>query len=77
MRFISLDKRKENIYWYFFASGRGYFVTNTFLLMPVTINGETRWLEKTKIKWKIMSSNSRELFSNKYTYDWRAIEFIN
>lgn len=45
-----------------------------FLWFPLTINGETRWLEKAHIAYRV--NWKYDLFCNKYYY-WEALEFLN
>lgn len=68
MKFISTESRLDN------ASYRNVpFITHKFLWWPVEINGETRWLEKTKIRWKIRFV--RSTFRN--YHEWDAWAFID
>ena len=50
-------------------------IETTFLLFPMTINGETRWLEKASYKLKICRiytiGNSQKLH-----YDWTPVSWI-
>jgi hypothetical protein len=73
MRFTSKQSRMRNIY-YSFNSHRG-FTTNNFLWLPITIDGETRWLEKTKILWRISQSSHQSFISGKYSFYWRPWRF--
>lgn len=45
-----------------------------FLWLPITINGETRWLEKAHIKYKVTLIPS---YTIENSYYWEAIEFVN
>lgn len=45
-----------------------------FLWWPITIDGETRWLETAHILYKVKSSE--DIFCNKYYY-WTPWQFIN
>ena len=45
-----------------------------FLWWPLTIDGETRWLETAYILYRVRQSE--DLFCNKYYY-WSPIEFTN
>ena len=75
MRFISKYSRMKKVYWTNCLSPRKGYTTNKFLWFPVTIDGETRWLEKVKIVWKIYQSDNRGLISNEWNYYWRPVKF--
>ena len=66
MKFISKESRLEK------CCGRT-FLTNKFLWFPVTIHGETRWLEKVKVRWKIIYV--RGFLGN--CHEWYAHSFID
>lgn len=74
MRFITRDQRKKDVYWHFWCKRRGYYYTNKFLWLPVEINGEFRWLQKAKIRWRV--DIKRDFVGDTY-FSWSAIEFIN
>lgn len=46
-----------------------------FLWFPLTINGETRWLEEAQIAYRV-NWDSYALSDCKYYY-WEACEFVN
>lgn len=48
-------------------------VKHKFLYWPVTINGETRWLEEAWIKYRVKKDNLPFWDS----YYWCAVEFLN
>ena len=45
-----------------------------FLWWPMTIDGETRWLETAKILYKV--KKGEDMFCNAYYY-WSPMKFIN
>lgn len=53
-------------------------VKRWFAIFPVTIKGETRWLEKVTVKQVYLSENYRnELGELKTMYEWNNVEFRN
>lgn len=68
MKFISTESRLSSASW-----RNVPFITNKFLWLPLTIHGETRWLEKPKVRWKICFR--RDLFGN--YHEWYAHSFID
>ena len=67
MRFT---KEKELIDAYWSSKPK---IKTKFLWLPVTIKGETRWLEKATIEYKV--SFGYDLMGVKY-YFWEPINFI-
>jgi hypothetical protein len=68
MRFIK-EKEILDAYW------KSTHKTKTkFLWWPLTIKGETRWLETATIEYKV--DWKYDLFLDKYYY-WSPIKFIN
>jgi hypothetical protein len=63
-------KKKEMIEAYWSSKRK---IKDKFLWFPVTINGETRWLEKATIEYRV--DCERDLVDNKY-YFWKPINFI-
>jgi hypothetical protein len=49
-------------------------IKTRFLWLPVTIKGETRWLEKATIEYRV--DWERDLVDDKY-YFWKPINFID
>lgn len=49
-------------------------IKTKFLWWPITIDGETRWLETATIEYKV--DWKYDLFLDKYYY-WSPIKFIN
>ncbi len=49
-------------------------VTGKFLWLPLTIDGETRWLERANILYAAEPRTT--LFGSRY-YTWKAWEFLN
>jgi len=68
MRFIK-EKEILDAYW---NSKRK--IKTKFLWWPLTIDGETRWLETATIEYKV--DWKYDLFLDKYYY-WAPTEFIN
>ena len=69
MRFT---KEKELIDAYWNATEK---VKNKFLWLPVTINGETRWLEEAWIKYRV--NRDSHLFWDSQAFYWCPVEFLN
>ena len=68
MRFIK-EKELRNLY----SKGIRKTVTK-FLWFPLTIDGETRWLETATIEYRV--NWEHDLFNSK-NYYWEAWNFIN
>jgi hypothetical protein len=68
MRFT---KKKEMIDAYWSSKSK---IKTKFLWLPITINGETRWLEKATIEYRV--DWERDLVDDKY-YFWKPINFID
>ena len=69
MRFT---REKELIECYYNSTPK--IVHNRFLWFPLTIDGETRWLEEATILYRVRVEDG--LFFGKYYY-WKAWEFLN
>lgn len=50
-------------------------VITKFLWFPLTIKGETRWLEKAEIKYKVNWECA--FLSERRVYYWEAVKFLN
>ena len=70
MKWKTKHSRMHDVYW----SRRG-FVKEHLLFLPVEINGEVRWLERVKIKWKVRHDKS--FFLHESYYEWYPYEFID
>jgi hypothetical protein len=68
MRFT---KKKEMMDAYWSSKPK---IKDKFLWFPVTINGETRWLEKATIEYRV--DWERDFVDDKY-YFWKPINFID
>ena len=68
MKFVSTASRLSKASW-----RNVPFVTHRFLWLPLTINGETRWLEKPKVRWRICFT--RGIFDN--YHEWYPNSFID
>lgn len=75
MRFVSKHSRMQKLWWSIRHSPRHGFTTNKFLWFPVTINGETRWLERTKILWRVERSEYKGFINNEYSFGWEPYKF--
>jgi hypothetical protein len=69
MRFTK-EKEMIKAYW---SNGRKYKTKD--LWWPVTIDGETRWLETATIEYKV--SRSSNLVLDGYYYFWEPFRFID
>lgn len=45
-----------------------------FLWLPITIDSETRWLEKTTMIYEVKSFNG--FLEDRY-FEWRPVKFVN
>lgn len=68
MRFTK-EKEMIKAYW---SNERKY--KTKFLWWPVTIDGETRWLETATIEYKV--EYDYDLFNDRYYY-WKPFRFID
>ena len=68
MRFT---KEKELMQAYWDDTKR---IKTKFLWWPMTIDGETRWLETTEVMYKVRSGE--DIFCNRYYY-WSPMKFMN
>jgi hypothetical protein len=68
MRFTK-EKAMIDAYW----SSKSK-IKDKFLWFPVNINGETRWLEKATIEYRV--ERDEDLFCNRYYY-WKPFNFID
>jgi len=68
MRFTK-EKQLKDAYW----SGTKRTKTK-FLWWPMTIDGETRWLETAKVMYKV--KRSEDILWNAHYY-WAPMKFIN
>ena len=50
-------------------------IKTKYLWLPITINGETRWLETAEIVYIVKKEYGA--FTNMYYYYWSPIEFNN
>lgn len=50
-------------------------VVTKFLWFPITIDGETRWLENATVRYMVKKEYS--VFVGDYHYYWEAREFLN
>lgn len=69
MRFT---KKKELIDAYLNDDAK---VVVKFLWLPLTIKGETRWLEKAEVKYKV--DWEHVFLSRERDYFWKAVQFLN
>jgi hypothetical protein len=67
MRFTK-EKEMINAYW-----GNKKKIKTKFLWLPITIDGETRWLETATIEYRV--DCERDFVYNKY-YFWKPLNFI-
>lgn len=68
MRFTKQKELQED-YW-----ARTKKTKTKFLWWPLTIDGETRWLEKATIEY--MVKHSKDIFCDSY-YHWQPWKFLN
>lgn len=68
MRFT---KKKEMIAYYWKYNKK---IKTKFLWLPITIDGETRWLETATIEYCV--DHKEDLFCNRYYY-WKPLNFID
>jgi hypothetical protein len=68
MRFTKEKEMRKN-YWNSTSKTK-----EKFLWWPITIDGETRWLEKATIEYRV--DYNEDLFCNRYYY-WKPYNFID
>jgi hypothetical protein len=68
MRFTKEKEMRKN-YWNSTSK-----IKEKFLWWPITIDGETRWLEKATIEYRV--DYNEDLFCNRYYY-WKPYNFID
>lgn len=74
MRFKSRSSRLKDVYYYFLFKDGGSTFTDSFLWLPIEINGETRWFEKCKVQWEVR--HRKDVLCNN-VYEWIATKFID
>ena len=73
MRYTSKRLRLEPLY-----QSKGNRIISKFALFPITINGQTRWLENVNVKQEVSCESLSFLATPPYklNYYWRNIDFI-